>query len=184
MKPDWDRLMEEFKGSETALVADVDCTAEGEELCSMVGVEGYPTLKYGDPDNLQDYQGGREYDDLLEFAKENLGPICAVTSIENCDEDQKAKIDAYLALGLEKLEEKMKEINDGIKALDENFDKELEKLQERYEKLVADKQKSVKELKGKDFGLLNSVFDHLAPDDIAEHGEPEEHDGSEEHDEL
>jgi len=176
MKPDWDRLMDEFKSSETALIADVDCTAEGEELCQMVGVEGYPTLKYGDPDNLQDYEGGREYDDLLEFAKENLGPVCAVTSIENCDEDQKAKIDAFLALGLEKLEEKMKVINDGIQALDENFDKELEKLQAQYEKLVEDKQKTVKELKGQDFGLLSSVFNHLAPDDMDEPGEAEEHD--------
>jgi len=176
MKPDWDRLMEEFKSSETALIADVDCTAEGEELCQMVGVEGYPTLKYGDPDDLQDYDGGREYDDLLEFAKENLGPVCAVTSIENCDEDQKAKIEGFLALGLEKLEEKMKVINDGIQALDENFDKELEKLQEQYEKLVEDKQKTVKELKGQDFGLLSKVFNHLAPDDMDEHGEAEEHD--------
>jgi len=176
MKPDWDRLMEEFKGSETALIADVDCTAAGEELCSMAGVEGYPTLKYGDPDNLQEYEGGHEYDDLLEFAHENLGPVCAVTSIENCDEDQKAKIDAFLALGLDKLEEKMKEIKDGVKVLEVNFNKKLEKLHARYEKLGEDMEKTVKELKGEDFDLLTSVFNHLDPYDSDEYGEPKEHD--------
>ena len=45
MKPAWDQLMEEFKDSKTAVVADVDCTVE-EELCSTHGVQGYPTIKY------------------------------------------------------------------------------------------------------------------------------------------
>merc|ERR1719376_1659149 len=72
MKPAWDRLMSEFEGSETALVADVDCTGDGKALCTKVGVKGYPTLKYGDPNNLEDYKGGREYDDLLTFAQENF----------------------------------------------------------------------------------------------------------------
>ena len=41
MKPAWDRLMDEFKDSKTALVADVDCTVE-EELCREQGVEVPP----------------------------------------------------------------------------------------------------------------------------------------------
>ena len=41
MKPDWDQLMDAFADSETALVADVDCTTEGKELCTAQGVKGY-----------------------------------------------------------------------------------------------------------------------------------------------
>ena len=41
MKPDWDKLMDAFADSETALVADVDCTTEGKDLCSEHGVRGY-----------------------------------------------------------------------------------------------------------------------------------------------
>jgi len=52
--------MESFKGHPTALVADVDCTAAGKPLCDANGVKGYPTIKYGDPSDLQDYQGGRD----------------------------------------------------------------------------------------------------------------------------
>ena len=33
LKPDWDKLMDEFNGSPGSLVADVDCTAEGQSLC-------------------------------------------------------------------------------------------------------------------------------------------------------
>lgn len=64
--------MAEFEGSATQLVADVDCTAEGEPLCEENGVQGFPTLKWGDPSDLQDYQGGRSFEDLKKFATENL----------------------------------------------------------------------------------------------------------------
>jgi hypothetical protein len=72
LKPDWDKLIEDFASSSTQLVADVDCTADGKALCDANGVKGYPTLKWGDPSDLQDYQGGRSYDDLKKFADENL----------------------------------------------------------------------------------------------------------------
>ena len=48
--------MEDFGGSATQLVADVDCTACGKDLCDANGVKGYPTIKWGSPDDLQDYQ--------------------------------------------------------------------------------------------------------------------------------
>lgn len=41
MKPDWDKLMDAFADSETQLIADVDCTAEGKDLCSTHGIRGY-----------------------------------------------------------------------------------------------------------------------------------------------
>ena len=40
MKPDWDKLIKEYEGHETTLVADVDCTAGGSSLCNKVGVRG------------------------------------------------------------------------------------------------------------------------------------------------
>jgi len=49
MKPDWDKLMGQFADSDTQLVADVDCTAEGKPLCDANGIRGYPTIKWGDP---------------------------------------------------------------------------------------------------------------------------------------
>jgi hypothetical protein len=64
--------MSDFVGSSSQLVAEVDCTADGESLCKMFDVQGYPTLKWGDPSDLQDYQGGRSYEDLRQFADENL----------------------------------------------------------------------------------------------------------------
>jgi thiol-disulfide isomerase/thioredoxin len=72
IKPDWDKLIADFEGSSDKMVADVDCTAEGEPLCAEFGIQGFPTLKWGDPSDLQDYNGGRSYEDLKQFADENL----------------------------------------------------------------------------------------------------------------
>jgi len=149
--------MREFEESETALVADVDCTADGKELCSKVGVKGYPTLKYGDPNNLESYEGGRDYDDLLTFAKENLGPTCGPDSMDLCNPEEKTKIEALMAKGLETLKAEIKEIDDTIKNAEEHFEKEVKKLQETYEKLQKENENAAAAAKDKDLGLMKSV---------------------------
>mmetsp|Transcript_106616 Transcript_106616/g.267247 ORF Transcript_106616/g.267247 Transcript_106616/m.267247 type:complete len:125 (+) Transcript_106616:61-435(+) len=101
--------MDDFKDSPTALVADVDCTAGGESLCSKHEVGGYPTIKYGDPAELKDYNGGRSYDDLKKFASENLGPTCGPgENLGLCDAKTKAKIEGFVAMSLDKLEGKIR----------------------------------------------------------------------------
>jgi len=153
--------MKEFEASETALIADVDCTAEGKDLCSKVGVKGYPTLKYGDPNNLEDYNGGREYDDLVTFAKENLGPTCGPDNMDLCDDDQKAKIESIIAKGLETLESEISALDESIKSAEDNFEEEVKKLQKTYEKLMEDKEAAVAAAKDKDLGLMKTVRAHL-----------------------
>jgi len=119
MKPDWDKLMAEYAGHASALVADVDCTAAGKPLCDSNGVRGFPTIKYGDPSDLQAYEGGRDFDSLSKFAKENLKPICSPANIDLCDDEQKASIEKFQAMSsfdLGKLvAEKEKEIADAEK---------------------------------------------------------------------
>merc|ERR1719506_1390526 len=108
MKPAWDKLMGEFEGNPTVLVADVDCTAGGKDLCSDIGVRGYPTIKHGDPADLQDYKGGRSFDDLKKFASE-MKPSCSPKNIDLCDDDKKKQIGEFKAMGAEKREAQIKE---------------------------------------------------------------------------
>merc|ERR1719399_1670339 len=98
MKPAWDKLMGEFEGNPTVLVADVGCTAGGKDLCNEVGVRGYPTIKHGDPANLQDYKGGRSFADLKKFAEENLGPTCGPAHMDLCNDEKKALIEKIQAM--------------------------------------------------------------------------------------
>mmetsp|Transcript_16596 Transcript_16596/g.36375 ORF Transcript_16596/g.36375 Transcript_16596/m.36375 type:complete len:136 (+) Transcript_16596:224-631(+) len=108
MKPAWDQLMAEFKDSPTSLVADVDCTTEGKDLCETHGVQGFPTIKYGDPADLKDYSGGRDFESLKAFASEHLGPQCGPEHMDLCDDKTKAKIEGYLKMSVERMEGKIR----------------------------------------------------------------------------
>jgi len=109
MKPDWDKLMDEFKDHPSALVADVDCTAAGQPLCEKYGVSGYPTIKHGDPADMKDYEGGRSFSDFQTFAKENLGPQCNLgENLELCGAEEKEKLLKYEQMSVEKLEGKVR----------------------------------------------------------------------------
>jgi len=107
MKPAWDKLMEAFEGHSSALVADVDCTAAGQPLCEKIGVQGYPTIKYGDVSDLKDYQGGRDFDSLKKFADENLGPQCGPANLDLCAEKDKARYEKFMAMSKDRVDAKI-----------------------------------------------------------------------------
>jgi hypothetical protein len=157
MKPAWDKLVADFEGSKTALVADVDCTAAGKPLCDSNGVQGFPTIKYGDPNALEDYQGGRDYDALKKFADENLKPVCGPSNLDLCDDEKKKEIEELMALSADDLDGKITEGEGKIEAAEKLFKDELEALQKNYEKLMKDKEATIAEVKASGLGLLKSV---------------------------
>jgi len=156
MKPAWDKLMDEFKDSKTALVADVDCTVH-QDLCGKHGVQGYPTIKYGDPNNMEDYQGGRSFEDLQSFAKENLGPSCGPANLDLCDAEQKKAVEDAMALSAEDLAAKIAEGEKKMEDAESTFKSELEKLQKRYEELQKEKEETIANVKKSGLGMLKSV---------------------------
>lgn len=157
LKPDWDKLMDAFADSTTALVADVDCTAGGKELCDANDVRGYPTLKWGDPSSLEDYQGSRDYDALKKFADENLKPICSPANIDLCDAAKKAEIQKYQAMSASELDAAIADKEKGIAAAEEAFNAGVQELQEKYQKLMATKDETVDGIKKSGLGLMKSV---------------------------
>ena len=150
--------MDEINGNPGQLVADVDCTADGKALCDANGVRGYPTLKYGDPSDLQDYEGGRSFDDLKKFASENLKPMCSVKNIDLCDATKKAQIEKYLAMPEAELKAAIEAEEKKIEDAEENFKTEVQKLQDAYTKLNEDKEKIVADVKAAGLGLMKSVL--------------------------
>jgi len=156
MKPSWDKLMDEFKDSTSAVVADVDCTVE-EELCGKVGVEGYPTIKYGDPNNLQDYQGGREFDEMLEFAKSNLGPTCGPKNLDLCSEEQKKEIETIQAMSDDDLKKGIEDKEAQIAGLEKKFGEDVESLQKQYEEMMKTKDAGIAEVKKSGLATLKMV---------------------------
>jgi len=157
MKPDWDKLMDAFAGSATQLVGDVDCTADGKPLCDANGVKGYPTLKWGDPGDLQDYQGGRSYDDLKKFADENLKPVCSPSNIDLCDDDKKAEIQKFQAMPAADLDAAIVSEEKKMEDAEAEFKEEVQKLQDRYSALSSEKDAKVEAVKASGLGLMKAV---------------------------
>jgi len=159
MKPDWDKLMAEFKGSADRLIADVDCTAGGKSLCDSVGVRGYPTIKYGDPNDLQDYKGGRSFADLKKFADE-LGPQCGPANLDLCDDAKKKQIAEFQAMSASEREKSIKDKEAAVEKLESDFKTFVEGLQKSYTEANEKKDKDVEALKNSGLGLLKAVHAH------------------------
>jgi protein disulfide-isomerase-like protein len=157
MAPDWEKLAGEWEGHDIGLVAEVDCTAAGKELCNSNGVQGFPTLKYGDPSALEDYQGGRSYDDLSKFAKENLKPICSPSKLDLCDDDKKKEIETLMATSDDDLKAKIAAEEKKLEDAEEEFKAEVQKLQEKYQSLMKEKDDKAAAVKAAGLGLMKSV---------------------------
>jgi len=163
MKPAWDKLMKNYnKGDrlKTSLIADVDCTEAGKPLCEQVGVKGFPTIKWGDASNLEDYEGGRDYDALKKFAKENLKPMCSPANLDLCEEDKKKEIAEIQAMPAEDLAAKIEAKQATIKEAETTFDEAVKKLQADYEQMQKDKDSAIAEIKQSGLGLMQAVQSH------------------------
>lgn len=121
MKPDWDRLMADFKGSPTGLVAEVDCTAKGKALCESHHIQSYPGLLWGKVGSLEPYTGSRTYEDMREFADEHLGTTCGPGSMDLCDDEKRALFEKFKRMPPHVLKEKIGTAEKQIKLAEHRF---------------------------------------------------------------
>jgi len=163
MKPAWDKLMKKWNKGErakTSLIADVDCTAAGKPLCETHGVQGFPTLKWGDASAMEKYEGGRDYEALKKFAKENLKPMCSPANLDLCDDEKKKEIEEMQKIPEAELAEKIDAATKEIADLEETFTTETKALQETYTTLQKDKDATIEEVKASGLGLMQAVQAH------------------------
>merc|ERR1712146_659557 len=102
MKPAWDKLGDAYADSSSVLIADVDCTTDGgKPVCDSRGVQGFPTIKYytAEKPDGEKYNGGRDFDSLDKFVKENLAKACDVKTLEGCTEQESTYVGKMKAKG-------------------------------------------------------------------------------------
>jgi len=171
MKPDWDKLAEEFKDSPNVAIYDVDCTAKGEKLCTKVGVSGYPTIKYylADDPKAKDFNEGRDYKSIKKFVEKTFKAGCKIDTKEGCNEDQKKIID----------ELKDKPVED-VKAYAKKKEDEAQVLKDKRWAHVEESKKVIKQLKKEEAALslkkntAQRIIDHKDPPKKEEKEEKEE----------
>lgn len=160
MAGDWEELgkaMAEEKPE--LLIAEVDCTSEEtDNICDANNIEGFPTLKYGDPEYLESYEGSREFDEMYSFATTGLKVSCSPKNVDLCEEEEKAELEKLLALSYEELLAMVQEFDKKMKDFETSFDDSTESLEEEYMKMVQENQIAKEEAKaGSNYALLKSV---------------------------
>jgi len=106
MAPAWNQLGDEFAGSKSVVVGDVDCTVH-KTLCEEHGVSGYPTIKYWKSGEKLDYNGGRDFDSLKTFTNENLSNPCTIDDQEGCTDREKDFISKVKDLPKDQIEQQL-----------------------------------------------------------------------------
>ena len=72
--------MSTYANTDGILIANADCETNsgaagtGKDLCNQMNLPYYPYIIYGDASGTKEYNGGRDYNSLLSFAQQNLGP--------------------------------------------------------------------------------------------------------------
>lgn len=186
LAPDWEKLAAEWEGHKVGLVAEVDCdNDDAAELCEHFDISGFPTLLYGDPNNLESYEGSRTFEDLSEFAKKNIAtPFCSVSNTDNCDEATKKLIKELEGKDVDELKKLVLDTDAKVTEAESVFEVEIEKLQKAYESLESAYNEKVAKIKEEaNYKLVRSVVaakGGFAADDLdADDFDSEDEDGDE-----
>merc|ERR1712023_51478 len=100
-----------------------------------MGVAKYPTLMFGDPEDLEKYEGEMFYEELLQFAQANLGPKCSPQVQDLCTVEEREQMSSIMEMSDEDLELGIQDSEQQIADTKDQFDGEANVLQVEYDKL-------------------------------------------------
>ena len=114
--------------------------------------------RYGYTHDLQEYEGGRSFEELQAFAA-TLTPGCGPGEhLELCDEAQKADIAKYEAFSDAKLEAKVRKLEAEITAAESEFDVAVEALQGTYDDLQQQHEDKSQAVQDSGFKLMKQIL--------------------------
>ena len=146
MAPAWDALTADFKDSKEIFVGECDCTGGCKSLCESVGVQGYPTIKYGDPSMLQDYKGQRDYDTMKSHALTNIKLSCSPSRRDLCTDAEQTEMDEIMAMEQSAVLAAIKEREDKVAEVEKEFQTGVEGLQKQYKQMMETKEQKTSAL--------------------------------------
>jgi protein disulfide-isomerase-like protein len=152
LKPDWDKLGEKYASSSSVSIADVDCTESGKDICKKHDIKGYPTLKTFWGNYGSDYKGGRNFEELDNFASQ-LKPPCSNNNPEYCSDTQLDELSIYNSKSEKELKSLVSELEENIKYAKNKNEELLKSLQEQF----LDDKKKVDELESVSNEKINII---------------------------
>jgi len=150
MKPDWDKLGQAYKDSDSVMIVDVDCTSGGEATCQKHGVKGYPTIKYfmAGKKSGADYQGGRDFNSLKQFVASKLDkPVCNAVTKKGCQPSEVEWIEKIETKSLEEIQESLTKKTEELATLKEEKKEATKEFKEK-EKAWSKREKNLQKASG------------------------------------
>lgn len=135
MKPAWKKLEKTFETTPTALIAGVDCEGQGQSLCEKLGIESYPTLKYGTVDKFEEYEGDRDFKSLQTFVEKKVVSMCGADNPNSCNAERNALLEEVLGKSKDELKMDIKETQKAITKARQDFKQFGKDLHARYEQM-------------------------------------------------
>lgn len=110
MKPVWETLTGQYEDSQSIIIAEVDCTGDGMEICEFANVDSFPSFKYGYHANLLAYVGNRDLSSLQDFVVD-METKCNGDNLGKCDDEQKGVIEDLSTKSIEELDDMLADID-------------------------------------------------------------------------
>lgn len=135
---------------------EFDCTSEVswvQEICEFFGVESFPTILYGSSLDLQPYDGGRTYEELSEFAKENLVPSCSARNPDLCDDETKESMKELFSKTTSALQTLIHQQESKLLDIDADYKEEVEELQKKFNELKKERDEAMASIRNDKKGL-------------------------------
>ncbi len=143
MKIAWEVLEEEWENEGNVIIGTVNCDKET-KLCSDYNVVGTPTLFYGtgggsgEINTLNEYAGEMSFSKMNQWAKKVLVPECSPYNLGLCTELDRTRIEKWMTLSKEDIEQMIDGIKLEEKNTEDDFDRKMKKLQALYDDLNND----------------------------------------------
>jgi len=150
LKPKWARLEYFYRNKPDAVVVTVNCAEGGghsKQICKKPLF--FPTIYHGKPHGkwgLQEYEGDSLWKDIELLASKELGIVCTPSFLDACDEVMKAKILKLQQMTKEELQAAMKATDEAVAKVKNEFDDEIEKLQQKIVELRSSKPRAMEEV--------------------------------------
>jgi Thioredoxin domain-containing protein len=139
----WERLGDEFAAANdppnNVVIGRVNCDVE-QKLCERFEILGTPTLLYGNPHDLQEYGGEKDFASLKAWAKEVLVPYCSPDNIAACSESEKQQMDIWMnqEMSLEEIDGMIESVLDREEVVQQEFQARVQELQNHHDSLLND----------------------------------------------
>jgi len=161
LEPKFAKLIAKYDGNPTVTVADVDCEGKGQALCEEQKVTGYPSVRWGSADMLEEYEGEHEEEPMMKFAEENMKPVCNPENLEPCDPDKRKVFEKYMKMNDKDLDKVIAEFEKLHKEAEDAFDDSVQEQQEHFEELEKKKAEEQEKIKESGLSMMKAVRTHL-----------------------